>query len=120
MLSHALFHQLASATSTSTQDICRPFVRPGCITHPHEATIPFDKGLLDTGAQGSNFNSRQLYLRLPAPVIVSTRPTDRIVRLGDARHLAIHKEVCLSVTFLDSTGTSHVHPPCDAKWWKSA
>lgn len=110
MLSDALLNQLASATSTNTQDICRPFVRPGCITYPNETPIPFDKGLLDTGAQGSNFISRRLYLRLPSQATVSTRLIDRIVRLGDARHLAIRKEVCLSVVFFDSTGTAHIHP----------
>jgi RNase H-like domain found in reverse transcriptase/Chromo (CHRromatin Organisation MOdifier) domain len=110
MLSNALLNQLASATSTNTQDICRPFIRPGCITCPNETPIPFDRGLLDTGAQGSNFISRRLYLRLPSQATVSTRPIDRIVRLGDARHLAIRKEVCLSVVFFDSTGTAHVHP----------
>ena len=104
MLSDALLHQLASATSTNTQDICRPFVRPGCITHPNEATIPFDRGLLDTGAQGSNFISSHLYLRLPSRAIDSTRPTDRWMLD------TLHKEVCLSVVFLDSTGISHVHP----------
>ena len=109
MLSNALLNQLASATSTNTQDICRPFVRPGCISCPNETPIPFDRGLLDTGAQGSNFISRCLYLRLPPQATVSTRPIDRIVRLGDARHLAIRKEVCLSVVFFDSTGTAHVH-----------
>ena len=101
---------MASAISTRTSDICRPFVRPGCIQYPNETPVSFDRGLLDTGAQGSNFISRRLYLRLPLAAIASTRPTDRIVRLGDARHLAIHKEVCLSIAILDSTGASHIHP----------
>ncbi len=110
LLSDALLNQLASATSTKTQDICRPFVRAGCIHYPNETPVPFERGLLDTGAQGSNFISRRLYLTLPSSAIASSRSTDRVVRLGDARHLAIHKEVNLSVNFLDSTGASHIHP----------
>ena len=102
--------QLASAISINTQDICRPFIRPGNIAYDNQTPIPFDRGLLDTGAQGSNFISRCLYLRLPTSVIATARPTDRVVRLGDARHIAIHKEVCLSVAFLDSAGTSHAYP----------
>jgi hypothetical protein len=110
MLSDLILYHLATATSTDARNICRPFIRTGCITYQNETPIYFKKGLLDTGAQGSNFISSSLYLRLPQSAIASTRPTDRIVRLGDTRHLAISKEVRLSAAFLDSTNTSHIHP----------
>ena len=110
MLSDLILYQLATATSTDARNICRPFIRSGCITHQNETPINFKRGLLDTGAQGSNFIFSSLYLRLPTSYIASTHPTDRIVRLGDTRHLAISKEVRLSAAFLDSTNTSYFHP----------
>ena len=64
--------------------------------------MPFSRGLLDTGAQGSNFISRQLYDSLPPSVTNLSRPIDGIVRLGDARFLSIQLEVPLTVGILDS------------------
>ena len=110
MLSDLILYHFATATSTDARNICRPFIRSGCITYQNETPIYFKRGLLDTGAQGSNFVSSSLYLRLPPSAIASAGPTNRIVRLGDTRHLAINKEVCLSVVFLDSANTSHIHP----------
>ena len=74
-------------------------------THP----IPFIRGLLDTGAQGSNFISHDLYQSLPPSHIHSTRQIDRIVRLGDARHVPVQLEVSLTVSISDSNGLLHTH-----------
>ena len=108
VLTQALLSQLASATSASSQVLCQPFVRSGTIvtnTNP----ISFNRGLLDTGAQGSNFISRQLYESLPSTITEHSRSIDRVVRLGDARSLSIQLEVPLTVNILDSTDNIHQH-----------
>ena len=107
-LTHAMLNQLASATSTTSQTLCQPFIRSGTIITDTEL-LPFSRGLLDTGAQGSNFISRQLYNSLPPSVTNLSRPIDRIVRLGDARFLSIQLEVPLTVDILDSTNNNHQH-----------
>ena len=71
--------------------------------------IPFDRGLLDTGAQGSNFVSRNLLQSLPSTHKIDIRPTDRIVRLGDARHVAVQSEIQLKISLHDSFGNNHTH-----------
>lgn len=110
IISEALLAQLASATSTNTKDLCHPFIRPGYILNPdNTGHIPFAKGLLDTGAQGSNFISKDLYAKLPASITCHARSTDRVVRLGDARPLLIQLEVPLTISIADSTGHSHQH-----------
>ena len=81
-ISTALIAQLASAISVDPKDLCHPFIRPGTIRSPDgSSTIDFEKGLLDTGAQGSNFISENLYSRLPANITDLSRPIDRVVRL---------------------------------------
>ena len=72
-------------------------------------SISFSTGLLDTGAQGSNFISRDLYNRNPLSVTTLSRPTDRIVRLGDSRSLSINLELTLTVAIDDSAGNTHEH-----------
>lgn len=109
-ISTALIAQLASAISVDPKDLCHPFIRPGTIRSPDgSSTIVFDKGLLDTGAQGSNFISEDLYSRLPAIITDLSRPIDRVVRLGDARHLFIQLEVPLNVSITDFNGQDHEH-----------
>jgi hypothetical protein len=109
-ISTALLSQLASATSTSSTQLCKPFVRPGIIIPPDLTTpIPFEFGLLDTGAQGSNFIAQQLYLTLPPTVTSLSRSTNRIVRLGDARSLPVQLEVPLTIAITDSQGYTHQH-----------
>ena len=108
ILTQAMLNQLASATSTTSQTLCQPFIRSGTII-TNTGLIPFSRGLLDTGAQGSNFISRQLYDSLPPSVTYLSRPIDRIVRLGDARFLSVQLEVPLTVGILDSTNNNHQH-----------
>ena len=67
ILTQALLNQLASATSTTSQTLCQPFIRSGTIV-TNTGLMPFSRGLLDTGAQGSNFISRELYDSLPPSV----------------------------------------------------
>ena len=108
ILTEALLSQLATATSTSSQLLCQPFIRSGTVvtnTNP----ILFSRGLLDTGAQGSNFISRQLYERLPSSITDLSRSIDRVVRLGDARSLSIQLEVPLTLEILDSSKNLHQH-----------
>lgn len=108
ILTEALLSQLATATSTSSQLLCQPFIRSGTVvtnTNP----ILFSRGLLDTGAQGSNFISRQLYERLPSSITDLSRSIDRVVRLGDARSLSIQLEVPLTLEIRDSTKNLHQH-----------
>ena len=101
---------MASATSTDVKDLCHPFVRPGSIHCSDKSVIiKFEKGLLDTGAQGSNFISQELFARLPAIITNTARTIDRVVRLGDARHIAIQLEVPLDISIVDSTGQIHLH-----------
>jgi hypothetical protein len=109
-ISSALIARLASATSTNVKDLCHPFVRPGSIhCSDKSVVVHFEKGLLDTGAQGSNFISHELFSRLPAIITDTARPIDRVVRLGDARHIAIQLEVLLDISIVDSTGHKHLH-----------
>ena len=110
VLSQALLSHLSSSTSVSSKELCKPFIRTGFLlsninTHP----ISFVRGLLDTGAQGSNFVSRQLYQSLPSSHIKNTRNIDRIVRLADARHVPVQLEVSLTVSISDSNGQLHTH-----------
>lgn len=108
VLTQALLNQLASATSASSQVLCQPFVRSGTIVTGTKP-ISFNRGLLDTGAQGSNFISRQVYESLPSTIKKDSRSIDRVVRLGDARSLSIQLEVPLTVNILDSTDNIHEH-----------
>ena len=110
LISTALLSRLASATSTTSTELCQPFVRSGLIVLPdNRPPVPFTTGLLDTGAQGSNFVSRQLLQRLPASITKLSRHTDRVVRLGDSRSLSINLELILTVAIADSTGQIHEH-----------
>jgi hypothetical protein len=108
VLTQALLNQLASATSASSQLLCQPFVRSVTIVTDTQP-ISFNRGLLDTGAQGSNFISRQLYESLPSTITEHSRSIDRVVRLGYARSLSIQLEVLLTVNILDSTDNIHQH-----------
>jgi hypothetical protein len=108
VITEALFNQLASATSTSSQTLCQPFIRSGIIITDTDPIL-FDRGLLDTGAQGSNFISREVYDRLPSTITDLSRSIDRIVRLGDARSLSIELEVPITVGILDSANNNHQH-----------
>jgi hypothetical protein len=65
--------------------------------------------LLDTGTQGSNFISRQVYESLPSTITEHSRSIDRVVRLGDARSLSTQLEVPLTVNILDSTDNINQH-----------
>jgi hypothetical protein len=110
VISKALLNHLASATSTTSQDLCQPFVRFGHIlTSASEDPVPFKRGLLDTGAQGSNFISNTLYTSLPCTHRATTRAIDRVVRLGDTRHLSVQLEVLLLTSIYDSKGIPHSH-----------
>lgn len=110
ILSQALLSQLASSTSVPAQALCQPFIRAGSV-QSKDGLNPFHfaRGLLDTGAQGSNFVSGTLVLSLPKSHTLATRPTDRIVRLGDARHIAVQSEIQLLVCLTDSSGNDHAH-----------
>ena len=110
VLSQALLSHLSSSTSVSSKELCKPFIRNGFILS-NSATLPisFIRGLLDTGAQGSNFISRNLYQSLPSSHIHHTRNIERIVRLGDARHVPVQLEVSLTVSISDSHGQLHTH-----------
>ena len=110
LISTALLSRLASATSTTSTELCQPFVRSGFIVLPdNQPPVPFPTGLLDTGAQGSNFVSRQLLQRLPASITKLSRHTNRVVHLGDSRSLSINLELILTVAIADSTGQTHEH-----------
>ena len=110
VISQALLNHLASATSTTSRDLCQPFVRFGNILTPTSTDpVYFDRGLLDTGAQGSNFISNALYTRLPTIHRQTTRAIDRVVRLGDTRHLSVQLEVLLLTSIHDSKGIPHSH-----------
>ena len=101
VLSHTLLTELASATSVSSQELCQPFLRNGRIlTASSTEPILFDRFLLDTGAQGSNFISAQTYSLIPVSHLQSTRHIDKIVRLGDARHLSVQLEVLRHTSIL--------------------
>ena len=110
IISTALLSRLASSTSTTSTELCQPCIRSGLIIIPdNKPPVPFTTGLLDTGAQRSNFVFRQLFQRLPASITSLSRNTDRVVRLGDSRSLAIHLELFLTVAIADSTGHTHQH-----------
>ena len=110
LISNALLNHLASATSTTSQDLCQPFIRFGhVLTSTFADPFPFKRGLLDTGAQGSNFISNTLYMSLPCTHRVTTRAIDRVVRLGDTRHLSVQLEVLLLTSIYDSKGIPHSH-----------
>ena len=108
VITEALLNQLAFATSAPSQTLCQPFIRSGIIVTDTDPIL-FDRGLLDTGAQGSNFISREVYNRLPSAITDFSRSIDRIVRLGDARSLSIELEVPLTVGILDSSNNNHQH-----------
>ena len=91
VLTDALLDQLASATSMSSHALCQPFIRSGTIA-TDSGPIHFCRGQLDTGAQGSNFISREMYERLLTSITYLSRSIDRIVRLGDARSLSVELE----------------------------
>jgi hypothetical protein len=110
IISQALLTQLASATSMTSKEICQPFIREGSII-TETATLPvhFTRFLLDTGAQGSNFISNSAYSLIPASHRQATRDIDKVVRLGDARHLSVQLEVLLHTSLTDSRGLPHNH-----------
>ena len=59
--------------------------------------------LQDRGeTQGSNFVSRQIYDQLPLSIRNLSRPTNRVVRLGDSRSLPVNLEVPLTFAIPDS------------------
>ena len=65
--------------------------------------------LQDCCAQGSNFISRQIYDRLPLSIRNLSRPTNRVVSLGDSRSLSVNLEVPLTLAIPDSLGNIHAH-----------
>ena len=96
VLANTLLTQLMSATSVSSRELCQPFLRHGHIlTVASTDPIFFDRLLLDTGAQGSNFISAHAYSLIPESHQQSVRNIDKVVRLGDARHLSVQLEVLL-------------------------
>ena len=110
VLSHTLLTQLASATSVTSRELCQPFLRHGHILTATSADpIYFDRLLLDTGAQGSNFISAQAFSMIPVTHHQSVRDIDKVVRLGDTRHLSVQLEVLLNTSIADSTGQVHTH-----------
>ena len=46
---------------------------------------------------------------MPPSHKTASRPTDRIVRLGDARHIAVQSEIQLQISLTDSSGNIHTH-----------
>ena len=48
-------------------------------------------------------------MSLPNTHRETTRAIDRVVRLGDARHLSVQLEVLLQTTIYDSKGVPHSH-----------
>ena len=110
VLAHTMLTQLMSATSVSSRELCQPFLRHGHIlTAASTDPIFFDRLLLDTGAQGSNFISAQAYSLIPQTHQQSIRNIDKVVRLGDARNLSVQLEVLLYTSIADSTGQIHNH-----------
>jgi RNase H-like domain found in reverse transcriptase/Chromo (CHRromatin Organisation MOdifier) domain len=92
----------------TSKELCQPFIRTGSII-TSDGTLPifFTRFLLDTGAQGSNFISNKAYLTIPITHLQDSRAIDRVVRLGDARHLSVQLEVLLQTSIADSTGLTH-------------
>ena len=81
---------MASATSATIQQSYQPFLRPGLIDNDSGSPLCLSSILQDSGAQGSNFISRQIYDQLPLSIRNLSRPTNRVVRLGDSRSLPAH------------------------------
>lgn len=109
-ISQSLLTQLASATSVTSTELCRPFIRTGTIlTSDGTFPIHFNRFLLDTGAQGSNSISEEAYLLLPKSHRQNIRNIDKVVRLGDAHHLSVQLEVQLHTSILDSRKVPHSH-----------
>ena len=109
-ISQSLLMQLASATSVTSTELCRPFIKTGTIiTSKGTLPIQFNRFLLDTGAQGSNFISEEAYLLLPKSHLQGIRDINKVVRLGDARHLSVQVEVRLHTSILDSQKVPHTH-----------
>ena len=108
-ISGTLLTRLASATASTTSQLCQPFVKSGTIldTTNNDSSIALNSILLDSGAQGSNFLARQVYDQLPSDVKHLSCPTNRVVRLGDSRSLAINLEVPLTLAIPDSQGLHH-------------
>ena len=84
-ISTTLLTRLASATSAIIQQLCQPFVHPGL--NDNDCCSPFclSSILQDSGAQGSNFVSRQIFDQLPLSIRNLSRLTNRVVRSGDSR-----------------------------------
>ena len=108
-ISTTLLTRLASATSTTIQQLCQPFVRPGLVDNDCGSPLCLSSILQDSGAQGSNFVSRQIYDQLPLSIRNLSRPTNRVVRLGDSHGLPVNLEVPLTIAIPDSLGHIHAH-----------
>ena len=108
-ISGTLLTRLASATASTTSQLCQPFVKSGTIldTTNNDSSIALNSILLDSGAQGSNFLARQVYDQLPSDVKHLSCPTNRVVRLGDSRSLAVNLESPLTLAIPDSQGLHH-------------
>ena len=107
---NALLDHLSSSTSLHHSLLCQPFIKSGSIIIPELVQpIHFVSGLLDTGAQGSNFISRKLYNQLPPATTALSKSVDRVVRLGDSSSLPVILELPLTVSFQDTHGYSHAH-----------
>ena len=85
-------------------------IRQVWIKHYIAQPIHFVSGLLDTGAQGSNFTSRKLDNQLPPAATALSKFIDRVVRLNDSSPLSVLLEIQpLTVSFQDNNGYSHAH-----------
>ena len=100
---------MASATSIAIQQLCQPLVRPGLSDNDCGSPLCLSSILQDSGAQGSNFVSRQIYDQLPLSIRNLSRPTNRVVRLGDSRSLPYNLEVPLTFAIPDSLGHKPAH-----------
>ena len=108
-ISTTLLTRLASATSATIQQLYRPFVRPVLIDNDCGSPLCLSSTLQNSGAQDSNFVARQIYDQLPHSIRNLSRPTNRVVRLGDSRSLPVNLEVPLTLTIPDSLGHIHAH-----------
>ena len=101
---------VSSSTSLHYSLLCQPFIKSGSIIIPELVQpIHFVFGLLDTGAQGSNFIFRKLCNNLPPATTALSKSVDRVVRLGDSCSLSVLHEIPLTVSFQDTHGYSHAH-----------
>jgi hypothetical protein len=100
VLTQALLNQLASATSTSSQVLCQPFIRSGTIVTDTKP-IFFNRSF--------PVKCMNAYHRVSPSLTVLSRSIHRVVRLGDARSLSIQLEVPLTVGIMDSTNNVHQH-----------